>query len=51
VKVFASEAFEVLEFENLNTKIFISLLEGYVAISDTQTQPHSRSTQGLELDS
>jgi len=49
VKVFPSEAVDVLDFENVNIQIFISLLQPYVAISDTQTQPHSRSTHGLEL--
>ena len=49
MKVFSSEAVKVLDLEILNTKIFPSVPERYVAVSDTQTQQHSRPTHRLEL--
>jgi len=47
--VFSSDAVKVLHLEILNIKIFTSILERYVAMSDTQTQLHSRPTHRLEL--
>jgi len=49
VKVSSSEAVKVLDLEILNIIIFTSILERYVAVSDTQTQLHSRPTHRLEL--
>lgn len=49
MKVFSSEAVEMLDLEILNIKIFTSILESYVAVSDTQTQMHGRPIHRLEL--
>ena len=49
MKESSSEAVKVLDLEILNITIFTSILERYVAVSDTQTQLHSRPTHRLEL--
>jgi hypothetical protein len=49
VTVFWSEAVKVLDLEILIIKLFTSILDHNVAVSDTQTQLHSRPTHRLEL--
>jgi hypothetical protein len=49
VTVFWSEAVKVLDLEILIIKLFTSILEHYVAVSDTRTQLHCRPSHRLEL--